>query len=107
MKKELRGFSKIFAFTFRQQTRRRGFLITLILVALLCLLIPSGAMTAAAYFGQDDASASQGGNEMSEAEAYEANLTKAMASIKEILVVNETDDGAYSAEALELSLIHI
>ena len=100
MKKELRGFSKIFAFTFRQQTRRRGFLITLILVALLCLLIPSGAMTAAAYFGQDDAAASHDGNEMSEAEAYEANLTKAMASVKEILVVNETDDAAYSAGAL-------
>lgn len=100
MKKELRGFSKIFAFTFRQQTRRRGFLTALILVALLCLLIPSGAMTAAAYFGQDDGDASVSGEEVSEAEAYQADLTKALASVREILVVNETDDSAYSAQAL-------
>ncbi len=100
MKKELRGFSKIFAFTFRQQTRRRGFLITLILVALLCLLIPSGAMTAAAHFGQDEGDASASGEDVSEAEAYQADLTKALASVREILVVNETDDAAYSAQAL-------
>lgn len=99
MKRELRGVSKIFAFTFRQQARRKGFLITLILVALLCLLIPSGAMTAAAYFGQDDGAASGSGEEVSDAEAYEADLTKALASVREILVVNETDETAYSARA--------
>ena len=49
MKKELKGFTQIFAFTFRQQVCRKGYLITTILVALLCLLIPAGVMMGSAW----------------------------------------------------------
>ena len=98
MKHELRGFSKIFAFTFRQQTRRKGFLITLILVGLICLLGPSLAMTGIAYFGKDDGSGAQ---EISdETAAYQEALGSALASVKQILVVNETEEPAYGADAL-------
>ena len=49
MKKELKGFTKIFTFTFRQQVCRKGYLITTILVALLCLLIPAGILMGSAW----------------------------------------------------------
>lgn len=107
MKYELKGFSKIFAFTFRQQTRRKGFLIALILVALLCLLGPALIMTGTAYFGQnsDDAGAAQRvdlGEEagQSQDQALGTDALAFVDEIREILVVNETDDSAYSAEAL-------
>lgn len=101
MKHELRGFSKIFAFTFRQQTRRKGFLITLILVGMICLLAPSLAMTGAAYFGQDDGQNGQTDQAAyDEAAASQADLMDALTSVKQILVVNETEDSAYDADAL-------
>ncbi len=101
MKYELKGFSKIFAFTFRQQTRRKSFLVTLILVGMICLLAPSLAMTGAAYFGQDDGQSSQSGQDAyDEAAAASEQTADALAVVKQILVINETDDDTYSAMAL-------
>ena len=53
MKKELKGFPKIFSFTFRNQVKKKGYKNATILVAILCLLIPALAMTATEYFGQE------------------------------------------------------
>lgn len=46
MKKNNRfkGFSKVFSFTFRQHFKSKGYLASLIIVSLLCLLIPAGVM---------------------------------------------------------------
>ncbi|MGN0658366.1 MAG: hypothetical protein ACI4LA_02045, partial [Emergencia sp.] len=54
MKEQMRGFTKIFAFTFRSQVTRKGYKMSAILVALLCFLIPLLAIGGTAYFGQEN-----------------------------------------------------
>lgn len=46
MKEQLRGFPKIFAFTFKQHAMSKGYKVSTIVIALLCLLIPAGIMIA-------------------------------------------------------------
>ncbi|NLU24499.1 MAG: ABC transporter permease [Clostridiales bacterium] len=46
MKNNLKGFSQVFSFTFRQQVRQRGYRLSLILITLLCFLLPAGIMAA-------------------------------------------------------------
>ena len=42
----LKGFSQVFSFTFCQQTKRKGYWLTTLLIALSCLLLPAGIMAA-------------------------------------------------------------
>jgi ABC-2 type transport system permease protein len=44
MKENLKGFSQVFSFTFRQHTQRKGFIRTLIIVTALLILLPAGVM---------------------------------------------------------------
>jgi hypothetical protein len=44
MKKNIKGFSQVFSFTFHQHTRRKGYYRTLIIVTALLLLLPAGIM---------------------------------------------------------------
>ena len=119
MKKELNGFTKIFAFTFRQQVCRKGYLITTILVALLCLLIPAGILMGSAWSDRgengkqpepekvvQEAEESQSGEEeqMTESETEEdSDLEPATVSsaVKQIFVVNRTGEEKFNAAALE------
>ena len=55
MLKELKGFRKIFAFTFRQHSGTKGYKIGLICGVLLCLLVPTIIMAAVEIFSKDDA----------------------------------------------------
>lgn len=54
MKQELKGFSKIFAFTFTHHVGRSSYKTTLLTVALLCLLVPALVMTGIEYFDSRD-----------------------------------------------------
>ena len=119
MKKELKGFTQIFAFTFRQQVCRKGYLITTILVALLCLLIPAGILMGSAWSDRgengkqpepekvvQEAEESQSGEEeqMTESETEEdSDLEPATVSsaVKQIFVVNRTGEEKFNAAALE------
>ena len=115
MKKELKGFTHIFAFTFRQQVCRKGYLITTILVALLCLLIPAGVMMGSAWSDRGEAvkqpepekvvqesEESPDGEESTEAmESAEPEMTEISSSVKQIFVVNRTGEEKFNAAALE------
>ena len=46
MNNPLKGFSKIFSFTFRQHVKSRGYKNSTIVIALLCLLLPALVMVA-------------------------------------------------------------
>lgn len=97
MKKELKGFLKIFKFTFRQQVRKKGFLISIVLVSLLCLLGPSLTMTGVAYFEKDsEPENQQAAQEQIDQQEYE----EAAAALKKILVVNSTGEKAFSGSAM-------
>lgn len=115
MKMELKGFTHIFAFTFRQQVCRKGYLITTILVALLCLLIPAGVMMGSAWSDRgeavkqpepeivmQEAEESTDGEESTEAmESAEPEMTEISSSVKQIFVVNRTGEEKFNAAALE------
>lgn len=45
MKGEFKGFMKIFSFTFRQHVKSKGYIMSGVLIGLLCLLLPVGIMT--------------------------------------------------------------
>lgn len=44
MKSQLRGFSKVFSFTFKEHVKSKGYKTSTILIALLCLIIPAAVM---------------------------------------------------------------
>ncbi|MGN1412977.1 MAG: ABC transporter permease [Anaerovoracaceae bacterium] len=113
MKKELKGFTKIFAFTFRQQVCRKGYLITTILVALLCLLIPAGVMTGSAWSDRgengnqsepenvvQEEESPDGEESTEEIENAEHEMTEVSSAVKKIFVVNRTGEERFNAEAL-------
>ncbi|MGN0715848.1 MAG: hypothetical protein ACI4LN_08485, partial [Anaerovoracaceae bacterium] len=120
MKKELKGFTKIFAFTFRQQVCRKGYMITTILVALLCLLIPAGVMMGSAWSDRgetgkqpepetvvQEAEESSDGEESLDGEESTVDLeraehetTEVSSAVKQVFVVNRTGEEKFNAEAL-------
>lgn len=99
MKEQMRGFTKIFAFTFRSQVTRKGYKMSAILVALLCFLIPLLAIGGTAYFGQENEVMPETG-ETAEAEEME-DMEEAFRNLKQVFVVNLSDSSAYSADALK------
>ena len=44
MKKEFRGFGKIFSFTFLHHVKSKGYIASTLIIAMLCLLIPVGVL---------------------------------------------------------------
>lgn len=79
MKNELKGFGKIFAFTFERQVKSTGYLVGTIVFALLCFLLPAGIMAAVEYFGGDSDSAVE---------------TAAVSPVQTVYVADETDGAA-------------
>ena len=55
MNNPLKGFSKIFSFTFRQHVKSRGYKNSTIVIALLCLLLPALVMTGVQKLSDADA----------------------------------------------------
>jgi len=103
---ELKGLDKIFFFTFRQQTRRKGYLASLILVSLLCFLLPFGILTGAAWFdrepGETDAAPVP---ETVVAEPEESFLRdEVLLEVKNLYVVNLSGENAFDGAAVESSL---
>lgn len=100
MKNELKGFMKIFHFTFLQQTKRKSWLISTVLVAALCFMVPLSVFSAIAWFGQDDDAPvpETAPESVSETAAVD------MSALKQILVVNMTGEDGYSAESFREEL---
>lgn len=55
MKQQLRGFSKIFSFTFIQHIKTKGYKNSTIVIALMCLIIPVAAMAGLEAWSSDEA----------------------------------------------------
>lgn len=105
MKTELKGFMKIFRFTFQQQTRRKGWLVSTILVAVLCFAVPFGVLSALSWFGQDDgvpqAQEPEGKPQIQETEALsEVDLT----ALESLYMVNLTGRNEFGTEAASEAL---
>ncbi len=102
MRKELKGFRKIFSFTFRQQVCRKGYRAATILIGLLCLLIPMAVLTAMAYFddGGDPAEKAAPAEYAEEQQKDGENAAESLAALKKILVVNLSEESRFSSAAL-------
>ena len=55
MKKEFRGFGKIFSFTFLHHVKSKGYIASTLIVAMLCLLIPAGVLAGRELMGEGEA----------------------------------------------------
>lgn len=51
----MKGLENIFAFTFIQHVKQKGYRNATIIIAVLCLLLPAAIMPAVEYFGEDEA----------------------------------------------------
>ena len=51
MKKEFRGFGKIFSFTFLHHVKSKGYIASTLIIAMLCLLIPVGVLAGRELIG--------------------------------------------------------
>ena len=101
MKSELRGFTKIFSFTFRHQVGKRGYKNATILIALLCLLIPALIMTGIEYFDQKQESFPETEEKTEYVQtAPKEEVPADMTSLKTIYVVNLGEGKILDTDAL-------
>ena len=95
MKNELRGFSKIFSFTLKNQMGKKGYKVTTIVVALLFLLLPALIMTGIEYFDQPE----KGGIAETQQNVPEAGQEAMdLSSLKNIYVVDQSEEGILTTE---------
>ena len=92
MKSELKGFNKIFAFTFLQHIKGKAYKTTTLAIALALLLIPMAIFVGIEVFGGEDESG------QIEVEAVD------MTTIKSLYIVDDTDDQKADMSALPLYL---
>lgn len=85
MNKELRGFSKIFSFTFKQHVKSKGYKGSTIMIGLLCLLLPALIMIAVEHFS-DDSSVQPAGSQQEQIEAAD------LSQIEHIFTVDLSED---------------
>lgn len=83
MKEQLRGFSKIFSFTFSQHVKNKGYKNSTIVIALLCLLIPAIIMV-----GIEMKSSGETEAEPSKEEAVQREYAADLTFVKEIIAVD-------------------
>ena len=94
MKKEFRGFGKIFSFTFLHHVKSKGYIASTLIVAMLCLLIPAGVLAGRELMGEGEAEPGQGMKQESEYEAgEEINLEKEFENLQFLYVVDRSQDG--------------
>lgn len=91
MKKNNRfkGFSKVFSFTFRQHFKSKGYLASLIIVSLLCLLIPAGLMIGIELNSADNAGAP---DDDFESGVVETESVADMKMLKNLYLVDLSDE---------------
>lgn len=92
MKSQLKGFNKIFAFTFFQHIKGKAYKTTTLAIALALFLIPVAIFGAIEIFGSDE----EGG----ETEIPSVDMT----SIERLYIVDDTDDDRADMSALPLLL---
>lgn len=107
MKNEFKGLTKIFKFTFQQQTGRKGYRTATVVATLLCLIIPIVLLGGGAWLQtrEDHAEPEYMEPEEEYFEEYDEEEPEALEPIdltllKKIYVVNQTDKEAFSKEDL-------
>lgn len=85
MKNQLRGFSKVFSFTFKEHVKSKGYKNSTILIALLCLLLPAAVMTGLEMTSGDEPQAEQ-----AQVQQQEAPLD--LSQVKNIYLVDMSED---------------
>ena len=98
MKKEFRGFGKIFSFTFLHHVKSKGYIASTLIVAMLCLLIPVGALAGSELIGKGEPEHEPGINtgteSTTESEAGgEINPEKEFEKLRYLYVVDRSQDG--------------
>lgn len=106
MKKEFRGFGKIFSFTFLHHVKSKGYIASTLIIAILCLLIPVGVLAGRELIRggepepeqgmeQEMESAMEQGTESTmELEAgEETDLERELEKLQYLYVVDRSQDG--------------
>ncbi|MBQ9960396.1 MAG: ABC transporter permease [Firmicutes bacterium] len=92
MKSELKGFNKIFSFTFLQHIKGKAYKTTTLAIALALFLIPVAIFVGIEVFG--------GSDETGEIDAVPVDMT----TIERLYIVDDTDDGRADMSALPIIL---
>ena len=98
MKKEFRGFGKIFSFTFLHHVKSKGYIASTLIIAILCLLIPVGVLAGRELIRGGEPEPEQGmeqGTESTmELEAgEETDLERELEKLQYLYVVDRSQDG--------------
>ena len=102
MKKEFRGFGKIFSFTFLHHVKSKGYIASTLIIAMLCLLIPMGVLAGRELIRGGEPEPEQGmeqemeqGTELTmELETGdETDLERELEKLQYLYVVDRSQDG--------------
>ncbi len=98
MKKEFRGFGKIFSFTFLHHVKSKGYIASTLIIAMLCLLIPIGVMAGRELIGGGEPEPEPGINSgmettMEPESGEEIDLEKEFEKLQYLYVVDRSQDG--------------
>lgn len=86
MKKEFRGFGKIFSFTFLHHVKSKGYIASTLIIAMLCLLIPVGVLAGREFIRGGEPEPEQG-----MAQEMESAMEQGTESTMELETGDETD----------------
>ncbi|MGN0734418.1 MAG: ABC transporter permease [Anaerovoracaceae bacterium] len=98
MKKEFRGFGKIFSFTFLHHVKSKGYIASTLIIAMLCLLIPVGVLAGSELIGGGEAEPEQGMKQETETTmeletGEEIDQGKEFEKLQYLYVVDRSQDG--------------
>lgn len=98
MKKEFRGFGKIFSFTFLHHVKSKGYIASTLIIAMLCLLIPVGVLAGRELIGGGEPEPEPGINPGAESTmdleaGEEIDLEKEFEKLQYLYVVDRSQDG--------------
>src|SRR5574344_69948 len=98
MKKEFRGFGKIFSFTFLHHVKSKGYIASTLIIAMLCLLIPIGVMAGRELIGGGEPEPEPGINSgmettMEPESGEEIDLEKEFEKLQYLYVLDRSQDG--------------
>lgn len=91
MKSQLRGFSKVFSFTFKEHVKSKGYKTSTILIALLCLIIPAAVMIGLEATSDDQAPSAE----------IQQEAQPDLSAIGSIYLVDMSDDKEADMSGLE------
>lgn len=98
MKKEFRGFGKIFSFTFLHYVKSKGYIASTLIIAMLCLLIPVGVLAGRELIGGGEPEPELGMEQEMETTMEletgdEIDLERELESLQYLYVVDRSQDG--------------